>query len=120
MTARIGGRAQVRFRPVADLQRVMDKGVMDGFPFFPIAAVAVFIHVVTGFLAITVEAIWNGGGWMRSGWSGLSGTIRLFTVQRREVRFQASWWLILLARATLIVIPVAVVFGLLTHQPEVR
>lgn len=93
---------------------------MNGFPFFPIAAVAVFIHVISGILAICVEAIWNGGGWMKSGWSGSSATIRFFTVQRREVRFRVSWWLILVARATLVVIPVAVVLGLLTHQPDVR
>ena len=51
-------------------------------------------------------------------WGRLSATIRLFTVQRREVRFQVSWVLIWIARVAILIVPVALALGMLTYQAD--
>lgn len=88
---------------------------MGSFPFFEIAVGAVFIHIVSGLLAVTIEAIWNGGGWTKHLWrAGPWVTIRLFTVERHGVRFRASWCLILIARTTVVIFAVAFVLSIMT------
>lgn len=87
---------------------------MSGFPFYPIAAIAGLIHVLSFILAVTVEAIWNKGGWMRT-WGKVAALFRLFTVQRSEVKFRVSWVLIMVSRVALIIVPLSFVLALLTH-----
>ena len=62
-----------------------------------------------------MEWAFNPHGWTR-GLNSINGTGKLFTAQRRDVRFLFSWVLIWLARIALLVVPAAVIAGLILHN----
>ena len=88
---------------------------MSGIPFFNVAFFAVLVHIIGGIIATLTEAIFNSRGWTH-GMTGGNATIRLFTAQRRQVRFLASWVLILVARAALAAAAISSLLGLLTRS----
>lgn len=108
---RAGLEKPLRF--VVEQRWLIDSETMSGFPFFDIAGLAVVIHVITGMAATFIEMIFN-ARWTQ-GMNSINGMGRLFTAPRRDVRFLASWLLILVARAAVIVAAISVVFGLVTR-----
>lgn len=79
---------------------------MSEFPFFAITIGALLTHIVSGVVSISIEAVFNSGGWMREGSSGAQ-FIRLFSVQRDEMRFLASWVAIIVSRIAICVAAVS-------------
>lgn len=86
---------------------------MSGFPFFSVTFVAVAIHVVTAIAATLTETVSNPKGWTQ-GLNSINGTVRLFTVRRRDVRFLASWAFILIARAAIAIAAISFLLALMT------
>lgn len=85
---------------------------MSDFPFFAITIGAFFTHVVSGIVSISIEAVFNSGGWMRE-WSKLAQFIRFFSVQRDEMRFLASWVAIIVSRIAICVAAVSLFLDVL-------
>ena len=88
---------------------------MDSGLFFAIAGAAVVLHICAFIGASCLEWMFNPHGWTR--WlNSINGTGRLFTAQRREVRFLFSWMLIWTARLALLVAALAGIVGLFLHN----
>lgn len=85
---------------------------MADFPFFAITSVAFVTHIVSALVGISVEAVFNSGGWMKE-WSKVAQFIRLFSVQRDEVRFLASWVAIIVSRISICVAAGSLVLDIL-------
>lgn len=77
------------------------------FPFFGLAVIALLVHMVS-----TVVAVMTGRGWMRE-WSNFAQTMRLFTVQRREIQSLLSWRMVILARTAIVIAAISFALGLI-------
>lgn len=88
---------------------------MDGQPFFEVASAALVFHVFGFIGAGLLEWAFNPRGWTR-GLNSINATGKLFTTQRREVRFFLSWVLIWIARFGLIVAAAALIAGITQHN----
>lgn len=85
---------------------------MSDFPFFAITIGALFTHVISGIVSVSIEAVFNSGGWMRE-WSNGAQFVRLFSVQRDEVRFLASWVAIIVSRIAICVAAISLFLDVL-------
>lgn len=101
--------------PLRTCTQSINMETMDSEFSFAVASVAFALHIIAGLGAACLEWAFNPHGWTR-GLNSINGTGKLFTAQRRDVRFLFSWVLIWIARIALLVVPAAVIAGLILHN----
>ncbi len=74
---------------------------MENFPFYPIVGAAIFVHIISGGIAVSIEKHYSKNVWKNT-YINTYLIMKMFSIKREEVRFKFNWVLLIVSRYSLI------------------
>jgi hypothetical protein len=87
---------------------------LHNFPFMAVTVTALFVHVVSAVASTLLQPIWKGDTILDRWWDS-AGLVRLFSVNRTDVRMPVTWGFIVVARVAFAVAALSLLADLLIY-----